>query len=184
MHERRKRCEAKVKRRCLLFIAGKNKCGRGKLSVKVDLLRDPPVLWGQDLCRDWRLYSFYNYVEIFWIFYIAAAIRCQQRNLAKRQTSARISNTLFSACSFHSSAQFSSWHCHLPHWSFDVASICLRHLWREQQRAPAFFSLCSTFQLQRRIHDGICSKYIINILSLHGKFFFFSFSNMRSSVST
>lgn len=141
MHERRKKCEAKVKRRCLLFIAGKNKCGRGKLSVKVDLLRDPPVLWGQDLCRDWRLYSFYNYVEIFWIFYIAAAIRCQQRNLAKRQTSARISNTLFSACSFHSSAQFSSWHCHLPHWSFDVASICLRHLWREQQRAPAFFAL-------------------------------------------
>lgn len=107
-------------------------------------------------------------VEKPWNRPIWAQIQCQP-----------VSNTPFSVCSIRTPPQFSGWHCHLPHWSFDIASICLQASLESSSstEAPAPFTLLHIQRkLQRRTHDGICSKCNINILSLRGEFFLSQFS--------
>lgn len=107
--------------------------------------------------------------------FIAAAIRCQQRN---READKHEPESLHSLPAVFRLAEFRSSHCHLPHWSFDAASFCLRALRRAANSPPAFFFLFfsplrSTSKLQRRIHHGMCSKHAINVSSPRCNFIFF-----------
>lgn len=153
----------------------KNKCGRGK--NKSGFIQGAPGVVRIRCMYHFNIYSLIVF-EIFWIFYITITIRCQYRNLAKDkpkpEANTSQSQTLFSACSLHSPTvqQLTLSPPSLKFWY--SLHFVYRHLWKEHRRAPAsasFTLLHIQRKLQRRIHDGICSKWIINILSLHGNFF-------------